>query len=82
MMTAITVETSDQSYLIRIDRSLMDKPTFYAFFERLRTEALADKMNTDETDLLALSEEIKANWWAKNQANILNQIADYKPTTS
>ena len=78
-MTAITLETTDQKYLISIDRSLMDKPAFYAFFDRLRTEALANQMNTDEADLMALSEEIKANWWAANQTKILNRIAAYTP---
>ena len=79
-MNALTVETTEQSYLIRIDRSLMDKPAFYAFFQRLRAEALADQLQTDEADLLALSEEIKANWWAKHEAAILNRIAGYTPT--
>lgn len=81
-MTAITVETTDQKYLISIDRSLMDKPSFYAFFERLRLEALAHQIETNETDLMALSEEIKANWWAKNQAKITSQIASYNPPGS
>jgi hypothetical protein len=82
MMNAITIDTTDQKYLISIDRSLMDKPTFWAFFERLRTEALADQMNTDEADLLALSEEVKANWWAVNGEKILNKIAAYTPSAN
>lgn len=73
-MSAITLETTDEKYLISIDRTLMDKPAFRAFFERLRVEFLADKMNTDEADLMALSEEVKANWWAANQERILNRI--------
>lgn len=76
-MNEITVETTDEKYLISIDRTLMDKPTFRAFFERLRVEFLADKMNTDEADLTALSEEIKASWWATNQNQILDKIARY-----
>lgn len=55
-MSAITLETTNEKYLISIDRTLMDKPTFRTFFERLRVEFLADKMNTDEAGLMALSE--------------------------
>ena len=62
-MSKITFETIADKYLISIDRTLMDKPTFRAFFERLRIEFLADKMNTDESDLMNLSEEVKVNWW-------------------
>ena len=79
-MTAITVETTDQKYLISIDRSLMDKPAFRAFFERLRTEVLADQLTTDEADLLTLSEEIKANWWSANEGKIMNRIVTHTPT--
>ncbi len=78
-MSAITLETTPDKYLITIDRALMDKPTFRAFFERLRLETLADKMDTDETSLMNLSEEIKANWWAKHQAEIKEKIA-YLPS--
>jgi len=76
-MDALTLETTAQKYLISIDRSLMDQPTFYAFFEILRTEFLAQKMNTDETDLMALSDEIKGNWWQKNQEKILKSVSQY-----
>ena len=79
-MKAITVETTDQKYLISIDRSLMDKPTFYAFFERLRVEALANQLTTDETDLMALSDEIKANWWTANGPDILRRLAVHTPS--
>ena len=74
-MNAISLETTDQNYNISIDRESMDSSTFYAFFERLRTEFLAQKMNTDESDLIALSEEIKANWWQKNQEKILKIVS-------
>ena len=74
-MSEITVETTNEKYLISIDRALMDKPTFRAFFERLRVELLADKMDTDESDLVALGEEVKASWWANNQNQILDKIA-------
>jgi hypothetical protein len=78
-MSAITLETTNDKYLISIDRTLMDKPAFRAFFERLRVEFLADKMNTDEADLMALSEEVKANWWAANQERILDRISRFSP---
>ena len=74
-MNTISLETTDQNYNISIDRESMDSSTFYAFFERLRTEFLAQKMNTDESDLIALSEEIKANWWQKNQEKILKIVS-------
>ncbi len=74
-MNTISLETTDQNYNISIDRESMDSSTFYAFFERLRTEFLAQKMNTDESDLMVLSEEIKANWWKKNQEKILKIVS-------
>ena len=62
-MRNISLETTEQNYLITIDRELMDKEAFYSFFERLRLEFLSKKINADENDLLNLSEEIKFNWW-------------------
>lgn len=76
-MIPIVLETTDQKYFISIDRSLMDSEAFYAFFERIRTEFLAQQMNTDETDLMALSDEIKSNWWQKNQKKILNIVSQH-----
>jgi hypothetical protein len=76
-MATIDLETTSRKYLISIDREQMDSETFYAFFEQLRTEFLAQKMNTDENDLLALDEEIKQSWWQKNQSKILNKIQQY-----
>lgn len=76
-MSKITLETTANKYLISIDRTLMDKSTFRAFFERLRIEFLADKMNTDESDLMNLSEEIKANWWMQNQVQIEEKLARF-----
>ena len=78
-MSAITIETTPDKYLITIDRTLMDKPTFRAFFERLQLETLADKMDTDEADLMNLSKEINANWWAKHQIEIEEKLAHYSP---
>ncbi len=76
-MNTISLETTDKKYNISIDRELMDSTTFYAFFERLRTEFLAQKMNTDESDLMALSDEIKSNWWQKNQEKILKMVSQH-----
>ena len=73
-MAAIDIETKNQKYIISIDRNMMDSNAFYAFFERLRTEFLAQKMNTDEADLMSLSEEIKTNWWQRNQTKILDIV--------
>ncbi len=78
-MSEITLETTADKYLISIDRTLMDKPTFRAFFERLRVEFLADKINTDESDLMNLSEEVKANWWAQHQEKIEEKLARFSP---
>lgn len=76
-MAVIDLETTSQKYLISIDRELMDSETFYAFFEHLRVEFLAQKMKTNETDLLALGEEIKQSWWQNNQTKILSKIQQY-----
>ena len=76
-MNAISLETTDQKYLISIDREGIDQPAFYAFFERLRIELLAQKMNTDETDLMNLSDEIKENWWQKNQEKIVKIVTQH-----
>ncbi len=40
-MKNISFETTDQNYLITVDRELMDKDAFYSFFEKLRIEYLA-----------------------------------------
>ena len=73
---AITLETNDQKYLISIDRTFMDQNSFYTFFEKLRTEFLAQKMNTDESDLNQLDDEIKISWMQKNQGKISTPIGE------
>lgn len=76
-MKNISLEVTNENYLITIDRNLMDKESFYAFFERLRTEYLAKKMNTKENNLMLLSEEIKTNWWKKNESQLMEKIQNY-----
>ena len=76
-MNAITVNTTPDKYLISIDRTLMDKPAFRTFFERLRLEVLADSMDTDEADLQQISEKIKEGWWLKNKEAVMLRLANH-----
>ncbi|MEZ5041841.1 MAG: hypothetical protein R2828_18240 [Saprospiraceae bacterium] len=69
-MRAITLETQDNNYLIRIDKNSIDKDFLFNLIEKLRLEFLAQEVDFDE-DIEELGKEIKSNWWKENKEKYL-----------
>jgi hypothetical protein len=70
-MKAITLENTVDKYIISIDKNALDENTTFQIIEQTRIEQLAQKIDFGE-DIEALGEEIKAKWWQKNKARLLN----------
>lgn len=65
-MRAIDLQTTDDRFLISIDKDLVDKEFLVNLIEKIRLEYLVRKVDFDER-IEDLGEEIKAEWWAKNK---------------
>lgn len=69
-MEAISLETTDDQFLIRVDKNSL-KPEFVMhLIERLRVEQLAEKVNFN-SNIEQLAEDIKAEWWNNNKSLLL-----------
>lgn len=77
-MEALTLETTETQYRLSVDKEAIDPDVFYDVVERLRVEVLAQKMNTDEADLMQLADEIKSGWWQRNQEWVMEKIRQYE----
>ncbi len=71
-MKPITVKTTDDKFLISIDRTVMDKESLLRLIENLQMEFLAHEADIDPA-ILDLGNEIKQSWWDKNKDRILKQ---------
>ncbi len=65
-MQAIDIQTTDDKFLISIDKNLVDKEFLFDLIEKIRLESLIRKVDFDES-IEDLGEEIKADWWKKNK---------------
>ena len=65
-MSAITLDSSKDRFIISIDKKLVSKDALLQFLEHLRLEALAEKVDFKE-DIEDLGEEIKRDWWQANK---------------
>jgi hypothetical protein len=72
-METITLEQNDESYLITIDKKAIDKESLSRIIERIRIEYLIAQAGFDES-IEELGEELKKDWWTRNQARILGKI--------
>ncbi len=70
-MQNIELETTDNKFLISIDKDSVDKEFLLNLIEKIRLEYLANKVNFDES-IEDLGEEIKADWWQKNKSKFIN----------
>lgn len=69
-MEAISLETTDDQFLIRVDKNSLKPEFVMRLIERLRMEQLAEKVNFN-SDIEQLGEDIKAEWWNNNKAHLL-----------
>jgi len=66
MIQPVKLDTSDSQFIVSVDKDLIDKEALIALVDNLRLEHLVRKMDLGE-DIEALGEEIKADWWERNQ---------------
>ncbi len=66
MTKSISVDTSEDRFIISIDKKVMTKDVLLQFIDNLRLEFLANKVNFDES-IEELGEEIKKTWWTENK---------------
>lgn len=69
-MNAISLETTNDKFLISVDKTTLDEKFVVELIEHLRMEQLAQKINFSE-DIEVLGEEIKSGWWQKNKSRLL-----------
>ena len=65
-MKSITIDSSDDRFIISIDKKLINKDLLLQFLDNLRMEFLARKVGFDK-DIEDLGEEINEEWWEKNK---------------
>lgn len=65
-MQAIDLQTTEDRFLISIDKNLVDKEFLLELIEKIRLEYMVRKADFD-AGLEDLGEEIKADWWKKNK---------------
>lgn len=70
-MQTIDLQTTDDKFLISIDKDSVDKEFLLNLIEKIRLESLIRKADFDES-IEDLSEEIKADWWKKNKSKFIN----------
>lgn len=69
-MQAINIETTNDRFLISIDRNLVTKEMLQRLLNQLRLEYLAQRVDFDES-IEEFGEEIKASWWQQNKERLL-----------
>ncbi len=72
-MEAIKIDTTEDKFIITIDKDSVDADFIYALLDRYRIEQLIKKAEFDEEKLMMLAKEIKVDGWEKNKDKILNK---------
>ena len=73
-MESIQVEDDNNQFLIRIDKSSIEKEALVELLHKIRIEDLSTRADLGE-DVEQLGEEIKADWWSKNKARWIEKDA-------
>ena len=69
-MRTVTLDSSDDRFIISIDKKSINKDALLQFLENLRLEALADKVDFG-VEIEDLGEEIKEDWWQSNKNRLI-----------
>jgi hypothetical protein len=69
-MEAINIQSTEEKYVISIDKNAVDKDFLFDLLERLSIENLAQKVNMDDS-IIDLGEDIKKEWWQNNKDRFL-----------
>lgn len=67
----IAVETSDKAICVSIPTDGMPAEAVNAFVSWLRVEAAARRSSLSEMTAWKLSEDVKADWWSRNEAHFV-----------
>ena len=71
-MKAINIESTEDKYVISIDKNAIDKSFLFDLIDRLSIENLAQKIDLDDS-IIELGEEIKKDWWENNKERLLKK---------
>ena len=71
LSSPVTLRSTDDQYIVSIDKKAVDVKLLLEFLERLRLEHLIDKAGFDES-IEEIGEKINQDWWAKNKEWFLN----------
>ena len=70
-MQVIDLQTTNDKFLISIDKCLVGKEFLLNLVEKIRLEYLAQKVDFDES-IEHLGEAIKDEWWQKNKSRFVD----------
>ena len=73
-MRAIDINTTEDRFVISIDKRVIDKETLLELVEKFRLEYLVRKADFDES-IEDLGEEIKSSWWNENKDRFITPVA-------
>ncbi len=71
MQQAITLQTTNNSFLITIDKKYIEQDVIFRLMNRIRLEYLVKTVDFDE-NIEILAEEIKSDWWENNKKRLLS----------
>ena len=73
-MSRVNIESTKDEYLIRIDKTLVDKAYVHQLLNLLQVEELAQRVDFDDS-IIDLGEEIKTGWWKHNKDRFINDAS-------
>lgn len=69
-MSALQITTTNDRFLISLDRKVIKRESLLRLLEIFRLEMLAERVDFDPS-MEDLGEEIVADWWEKNKETYL-----------
>lgn len=69
-MKSIVIDSSDEKFIISIDKSMIKKDVLLQFVDSLRAEFLAQQVDFDRS-IEQLGEDNVGSWWAQNKERFI-----------
>ena len=73
----IDLQFDKQQAVLSFPQELLAADYVQVFLEKLKTEALLEKSQLTEEQVLDLSESIQEDWWQKHKQSIVEKIEKY-----
>jgi len=70
----LNYQTSDNTVNLTFSKELLSSPEVVRFIEILRIKELLSNSQVTSGDVMKLDDELKENWWQKNQDTFLGKI--------